>query len=184
VIHHEAGVVWIEAKDESADLFVNGRACHRMALRGGDVITVNNLEMTLRCRSEEPETNPDDISEMSAEELCDRILEEQSEVESYEAGRLLGCQNLMLAIQAVRGLQPDLSADIEQDEDCEKLLAQIRDMSDVVNGQTLKLDDCEAELVAATALLHETHDRVSQQIENLMEQFRDLPLPGEMRASA
>lgn len=193
VIHSESGIIWIEADGETAELFVNGRRCRRMALREGDLINAAGLEMTLRFRNsltaDEQTSEIKDLTQMSAEELCDRIVEEQAEVDAFESARQQGWQNLMSAIKALQVSDPpasDLPAPEfdEPTEACERLMDQIREMSEMMNGRSLELDESEAELVAATALLHETQDRISVQIEELFEQFSDLPHPVELRASA
>ena len=73
---------------------------------------------------------------------------------------------------------------VDFSDDCERLLVQIREMSDMMNGRTQQLDDCEDELLAATALLQETQDRVSAQIEELLDQIGESSIPNELRASA
>lgn len=198
VIHRQAGVTWIESQ-EDASLSVNGRSRCRMALRDGDVLDLNGLELIVRFRAaDDVEATPrglqDDLSLLSAEELCDRILSEQTMVDELSEGQRAGWSGLLTAIKAVREAEPPtvtlpltIEAAVEaggSSDNCERLLEQIRELSEMVNGRSQELDDCESELVAATALLEEAQERVSQQIEELLEQ---LPTPSgemELRASA
>ena len=195
VIHCEDGVVWIEADADADDLLINGRSCRRMALREQDVINACGLEMTLQVPDSETSekgvsSDVGDVTQMSAEQLCDRIMEERAEVAKLESTRLEGWHNLMTAIKSVHEsdeAQVNLPAPAEPEESseaCERLLDQIREMSEMVNGRSLELDDCESELLAATALLHETQDRITRQIEELLDQISDCPFTNTLRASA
>ncbi len=195
VIRAEAGVVWIEADDETVDLTVNWRTCRRMALRDGDVISVAGHDITVHNRSthsfaDDAARLAEDIAQLTAEELCDRVLSEQSAVDEFESSRLRGWQKLMSAIRDVAATDQaladplDNSPAVEFSDDCDRLLDQIREMSEMMNGRTLQLDDCETELLAATALLQETQDQVSAQIEDLLDQIGESSIPHELRASA
>jgi hypothetical protein len=194
VIRNEAGAVWIEAEQDS-DLSVNWRNCRRMALRDGDVISVAGMDITIRQSAiqligDNATKLSEDVSQMSAEELCDQILSEQTEVDAFESKRLQGWQELIAAMK--RAMAGDQSQNdslntapaIAFSDDCERLLDQIREMSDLMNGRNQELDACEGELVAATALLQETHDRVSRQIEELLNQIGDVSTANTLRASA
>ena len=197
VVHQQAGVTWIEAIDE-ASLIINGHPRRRMSLRDGDVLELNGQEFTVRLRTVEAGEMPvglsEDLSLLSAEELCDRILSEQTMVDEFVESQRTGWNGLMAAIEAVHEAdQPtatlplEVEQVVETDEpkdDCERLLVQIRELSEMVNGRTQELDDCENELIAATALLEETQERVSQQIEGLLEQLQTPVVETELRASA
>jgi hypothetical protein len=192
-IRSEAGVVWIEADVDCTDLLVNWRTCRRMALRDGDVISAGGEDITVhtvpaRTIAQDAATLAENISHLTADELCDRILSEQAEVDEFEANRLHGWKKLMTAMkQAMADDSSDVAALEEKLEapaqDCERLLGQIREMSDMMESRSQELDVCESDLLAATALLQETQDRVSRQIEDLLDQIAT-PAPAEMRASA
>jgi len=197
VIHRQSGVTWIESQDD-ASLIVNGYARRRIALRDGDVLELNGLELIVRLRAaDELDATPrgleDDLSLLSAEELCDHILAEQAMVEEFSEGQRAGWNGLLAAIEAVHEAeQPTISLPIEVEQaveatspdSCERLLEQIRELSEMVNGRSQELDDCESELVAATVLLEEAQERVSQQIDGLLEQLHTPPNEVELRASA
>jgi len=194
VIHHEAGVVWIEADQETADLLVNWRTCRRMALRDGDVISAAGEDITfrhspVRTMEEDAGRIVGEITQLTAEELCDRILVEQTAVDEFDVQRLDGWQKLMSAIRdvAVEIPQGDVQnpvPTIEISDECERLLAQIREMSEVIEGRSRDLEQCESGLMAASALMQEAQDRVSQQIEELLNQMSSATESTELRASA
>ena len=198
VIHRQSGVTWIESQ-EDASLIVNGHPRCRMALRDGDVLELNGLELIVRFRAiDDAEQTPhglaEDLSLLSAEELCDRILAEQALVDEFAAGQREGWNGLLTAIEAAgETAQPTITLPLEGEraaeasdapDNCERLLEQIRELSEMVNGRSQELDDCESELVAATALLEEAQERVSQQIEGLLEQLQTPAAETELRASA
>lgn len=192
VVHSEDGVLWIELDDPSAELLVNWRLCRRMALRDGDVISIAGVDITVRHQSrtmeEEAARLVGDLTRLTADELCDRIMSEQVAVEEFETGRLRGWQKLMAAIKEVTESDTlpaePVEVTTETSDDCERLLDQIREMSEMMNGRTQELDLCESELVAATSLLQETQDRVSRQIEELLGQIGDASSESELRVSA
>jgi hypothetical protein len=198
VIRRQAGVTWIETADD-ASLLINGRSCRRMALRDGDVLEMNGIELTVRFRTvaadeEIPLGFEDDPSLLSAEELCDRIVAEQTAVDEFEKGCRQGWNSLMAAIEATCEAEaPTVTLPLDAEplveaptapDDCDRLLAQIHELSEMMNGRTRELDDCENELVAAAALLQEAQDKVSQQIEGLLDQINLAPQETELRASA
>lgn len=195
VIHTEAGATWIEIHDEAAELNVNWRRCRRMALRDGDVISVAGMDITVRtafsfAANGDVSTLVEDMTQLTAEELCDRILTEQSAVNEFEAGRLQGVQKLMDAMKEAIAAEPMMAemlnstAAVEFSDECQKLLDQIHEMSEMMHGRTQELDLCESELAAATSLLEETQDRVSRQIETLLDQIGEGQEQTELRASA
>ncbi len=197
VIHRQSGVTWIESQDD-ASLIVNGQPRCRMALRDGDVLELNGLELIVRFRSidaaDEPHGLEEDLSLWSAEELCDRILAEQAMIDEFSEGRRAGWSGLLAAIEAECETEQSavtLPIDTEQavepvvaPDNCGRLLEQIRELSEMVNGRSQELDDCESELVAAAALLEEAQGRVSHQIEGLHEQLQTPAAEMELRASA
>lgn len=194
IIRVEAGVAWIEADDTVTDLMVNWKNCRRMALRNDDVILVPGQEFTVREQStiamEGDVALAEQITDLSAEELCDRILSEQSAVDEFESSRFDGVKKLMAAIKQVAEADHsathilDTAPAVEFSDDCERLLEQIREMSEMMTGRTQELDQCEGELIAATSLLQETQERVSRQIEELLDQIADVSPATELRASA
>lgn len=197
IIRRQADVTWIEAVDE-ATLIVNGRPRRRIALREGDVLELSGFTFTVRFGwpVEDAETTSliEDLTMMTAEELCDRIATEQAMVDEFTAEQHAGLKNLVAAISATHELErpsdvlpmeavPSHRA-VASADDCERLLSQIRELSELVNGRTEELDDCESELVAAAALLEEAQERVTHQIEGLLDQLQVPIIEAELRASA
>lgn len=197
VIRHQADVTWIEAVD-GANLFVNGQPHRRRTLREGDVLELNGSMFAVRFGSpmDSMETTGlvEDLALMTAEELCDRIAAEQALVDEFSADQRTGLQSLVAAIHAAQEAEHPsvlLPMDILRSssaatsiDDCERLFDQIRELSELMNGRTEELDDCESELIAATALLEEAQERVSQQIEGLLDQLQTPAVEMELRASA
>jgi hypothetical protein len=195
-IHCEDGVTWIEVEDESASLLVNGCPCRRMALRDGDTLSLNEWQGVVRFLPRETSSAmadrlADDLAQLSAEELCDRILSERAAVEEFELGRRQGWQNLMAAVEAAREdeLPSCVTMSVEAKEEpsadeCERLLEQIRELTEMMSGRTQELDSCESDLTTAASLLQETQERVSRQIEELLDQIQVEPNPNALRASA
>jgi hypothetical protein len=115
-------------------------------------------------------------------------------VDEFEENQRTGWNGLMAAIEATHDAdQPTVTLPLAVDQvvetaapqdDCERLLVQIRELSEMMNGRSQELDDCESELVAATSLLEEAQERVSQQIEGLLEQLQTPVAETELRASA
>jgi predicted SprT family Zn-dependent metalloprotease len=193
VIRMEAGIVWIEVDQAAEELNVNWRACRRMALRDGDVISVPGQDITVHHQpltvADLAAQSADQITQLTAEELCDQILSEQAAVDEFESAQRTGWRKLMAAIRQVATTEQiagesDSAPAIEFSDDCERVLEQIREVSQMMNGRTQVLDLCESELVTATALLQESQDRVSRQIEDLLDQIGDASMVNELRASA
>lgn len=195
ILFSDAGVLWVEADDLITDLEVNDHPCQRMALRDGDTVCVDGEDFTVRLPDshsmlDEAALLASDLTQLTAEELCDRILSEQTMVDEFETGRRQGWQNLMSAMHevALDSVEPGvelhpLVRDQDPNGECERLLEQIHEISATMTGRTQELDVCESELEAATSLLQETQERVSQQIQELLDQIGSVS-PRELRASA
>ncbi len=197
VIRRQADVTWIEAVD-GTNLFINGQLRRRTALREGDVLELNGSTFSVRFDSPtdsvETASLVEDLALLTAEELCDRIAAEQAMVDEFAADQQTGIQNLVAAIHAAHEAEqpsdllpmdaPRSSSAAASVDDCERLFDQIRELSELMNGRTEELDDCESELIAATALLEEAQERVSQQIEGLLDQLQTPAIEIELRVSA
>ena len=180
-------------------MLINGLARSRMALREGDVIDIHGLQLTARFRSrsdleDAAECAESELSLLSASELCDRIFAEQTMINDFEEGGRGAWKNLMAAMKAhqddsqTAGQLP-LSVESEflhgvQPENCERLFGQIRELSEMIDTHSRELGVCEAELVTAAALLEVAQGRVSQQIEELLEQLPTQSRAIDLRASA
>jgi hypothetical protein len=197
IIRQQDGVSWIEAVD-GASLVVNGRSRRRMALREGDVLEVSGHTFNVRfdhldagCDSA---SLVEDLTLLTAEELCDRIAAEQNMVNEFSQDQFSGWEKLLAAVHATHeeehptdvlpmALPQSLSA-VATTADCERLFVQIRELSDLMDGHTDELDHCENELIAATSLLEEAQERVSHQIEELLDQLQAPVVEHELRVSA
>lgn len=104
-MHCDGGVLWIEASDPASTIEVNGRAYPRLALRDGDQVHVGGHDLAVQIGhrgdlARERGTFTDDLSELSADELCDLILAEQEEIEQDDARRRDGWRKLLSALDA------------------------------------------------------------------------------------
>lgn len=114
--HRQAGVLWVEAADDATAIRVNDRECRRLALRDRDRITIANFEIVVHIGNAYdlaepvPAWQPQDLSAFSAAELCDLIMEEQSRIDTFEAGQLDGWGQLIDAVAATSAAISDEAA--------------------------------------------------------------------------
>lgn len=104
-LHRQGDVLWIEAADDATSLVINGQHVRRLALRHGDRLEVGPYEITFVLKDEVTElpgrqVTDADLAQLSADELCDRILAEQEHLDAYEQGQLGGWKSLLLAVEA------------------------------------------------------------------------------------
>jgi hypothetical protein len=196
LIHLQRGAIWIETADDQTALMVNDRRCRRMALRDGDRLTIGPREFSIALRTkvasmlEHPVVH-EDLTLLSAEELCDRIVSEQSMVNEFADAQRAGWEALLDAIQAVSEVPllhekiTELSAPMEVDlVDYDALLGQIQELNETIADRTRELNEVEAEVLASTSILEESQQRVSQRLDEIIEQLNESESPNELRASA
>ena len=121
VITVQDSEVWLERVAESPELLVNSRACASCELRSGDRITVGGFSLTLHDRREEQVTEnlmakvdiagllaedevysegeAEDLSQITASELADRLERDELLVEEFEQRREQGAAALLQEIQ-------------------------------------------------------------------------------------
>lgn len=115
----DGGVLRIEAAGPETLLEINGRRVSRLALRDGDRITVGGFTLSIEIGQRQPlevedrHALKDDYSHLSASELCDLILSEQSEIEEFETRREGGLRRLVSAIESswLEGIEEDAAED-------------------------------------------------------------------------
>jgi hypothetical protein len=200
VIHTQCGAVWIEIADETASLQVNDHPCRRMALRHGDRLTIGsiNLAIDLGLPSEQLrdesfiEKKPkEDLQSLTAEELCDRIVTEQAMVQELSEGENSGWEALLHAIKAVR-IEPTLNevaddATLPLQEEIvsyDALFGQIQELHETIVDRSRDLDLKEAEVLASTSIIEQSQQRVTQRIDEILDQLNKSEGPTEFRASA
>jgi hypothetical protein len=202
ILHVQGQVVWIEAADDDALISLGGEVFRRRALRDGDLLTFGRTEVTihigdaalrsLRQQSKTPRMD-DDVSLLSAEELCDRIEREEKLVDEFDRRRRFGWQALMAAVRealndeaGVPAAQPPSPAiaPLVNDDALEDLVAQVRDLSETLDERTKTLTAQEAQLIESSSQLCEAQLRVSRQLEQLLERLSRDDDRGELRVSA
>jgi len=113
VIHMQSGAIWIEVAADNLTLTVNDRPYRRMALRHEDRLKIGSTEFEFQLKSE-PVSNvsgsalDEDLSLLTAEELCDRILSEQSMVDEFIEGQRSGWEALLRAIKSAHEEFPSI----------------------------------------------------------------------------
>lgn len=181
-IHLQGEVLWIEGLDEGW-IMVNGQPCRRWALRENDLIQIGGC--TLRVRINPPDELqqlpdfPEDLSELSALELCERVEAEQARVQAFEEKRLAGWEALLQQIEEV--LRHEVPQSAEHEARLERALQQLHQLSDTLSEQAQFLAQREAAFAeSASATLQEIQERIHNQLDRLLQQFQD----GSLRASA
>ncbi len=189
-------VIWIEAVDDSAFILVNGEAFRRRALRDGDRLTFGRIEAAIHIgeasvraarQTARARQQLEDLSLLSAEELCDRIELEDTRVQDVGRRRRLGWQALMSAVEDMieTGIEPIMPAVSASDDRFDKLVAQVQDLSATLEARTKSLAAQEAHLMESSAQLAEVQLRVSRQLDQLLDRLaNDDDQPGELRVSA
>ena len=200
LIHNQRGAIWIEAADESAILLVNDHPCRRMALRHGDRLKIGSSELVVDFgiqsdRSVDHNMSDDhtfeDIYSLTAEELCDRIATEQAMVQELSDEERSGWEALLHAIEAVR-VEPGLGEMVEggtlpmQEElvSYDALFEQIQELHETIVDRSRELDQKEAEVLASTSIIEESQQRVTQRLDEIIDQLNKSDGSTEFRASA
>lgn len=182
-LHLQEGAVWIEALDEEVAIEINGKSLRRLALRAGDVLQVGPAEITVRfgapAAAATVEFAADDLSRLSAAELCDRIEAEEAELAAFERRRLLGWEALLSAVEGVLSKQR-LHATHDADPRFETVLQQLQAMSAALDARTRELAAQEVQFVESAAELKDVQERLSRKLDQLLQQAGE----NELRASA
>lgn len=201
IIHGQSGAHWIEAAHDDALIQINQHSCRRMALRDGDQIQIGSVTLLVKLQSraaliakQERVTVDEDLSLLSAEELCDRIIAEQSMVTEYEEGRQAGWDALFKAIEAAR---EEILDDEKIDESLgkveekpqldqlqiEELLKQIQELNQSITNRHQDLTEREREILESAKLLDQQMD-IADRLEDVLDQLNNNDPPNGLRASA
>ena len=211
IIHIQAGAIWIEACSDDATLLVNDRLARRMSLRHEDHLKIGQTDFKVLLKPEaiaavERATSNEDLTLLTAEELCDRILSEQSMVSEFVDGQRAGWENLLLAIETAHDqpTQSELSqlasidtesapaefleasavASIDEQVTLNALLQQIQELNEAIHDRTRELTEQEKDVLESTDLLEDTHHRVTERLDDLLDQLSRNEPPSDLRASA
>lgn len=183
-LHLQGQAIWIEAADDNDAVVVNGTRCRRMALRDGDQIACGTTQIVVHIG-----TNADaialtpvtpqvaeDLSLLSASELCDRIAQEEVAVAAYERRQLAGWRSLLQTVEATL-LDDQQSARHPR---VESAIAELRSLSELIAARTQQLAAHEAQFVEATTDLEDAQHSIARRIEQLLQGFGE----HDLRASA
>ena len=203
IIHVQNGAVWIEAADESTRITINGRPYRRMALRHDDRLKLGNEEFRILMNAEPiaqtgSVTLKEDLSLLTAEELCDRILAEQTMVSDFVSGQRSGWDALLRAIEeanaddiitdeATEFPQAEIESEVAPEAEqiaLSNLLEQIQELNEAITDKTKELSDREKEVLETTSILEESQQQVTQRIDELLQQLNRNEPPSDLRASA
>jgi hypothetical protein len=202
IIHNQNGAMWIEAADfdDTSKLIINDRPRRRMSLRQGDRIDVGAtvFRVELGSLSQEklelpplPGEASEDLTSLTAEELCDRIQTEHSMIEEFTEGQKSGWEALLNAIEAVHEepvspeIEKSLRIPLVEDQGVyNTLLGEIQQLQNVFEDRSKHLDDQENEIAASSSILEESQQRVSQQLDELLDRLSNNESTNEFRASA
>lgn len=196
VIHVQSGATWIEAADDTILLTVNDTSHRRMSLRHHDRLKIGTSEFQIVMQPElvdvsEEAPMTEDLALLTAEELCDRILAEQSMVTEFAEGQRSGWEALLKAIEAANDepvaeeLGDDLFTPIEEQQvTLDTLLGQIQELNESVSERTRELEVREIEVIQKTTILEESQQQVTKRIDEILDQLNQTDPPGELRASA
>jgi hypothetical protein len=180
-IHQQDRVVWVECPDEGQTIEVNGRPVHRLALRHGDRLTFHNVEVTLDLHPAETATHhsvEEDLSQLTAAELCDRIEAEQAMINDFERRQSLGWEALLVALEGI--LTNDHSEVPVASPRLESVVEQLHELSTILADHTEVLAEQEQRLLGSTTELQQQQDRMARRLEHLIDQLGD----ERLRASA
>ncbi len=181
-IHLQQGAVWIEAVDALA-IEMNGRAVPRLSLRSGDVLHIGPLTVTIRMGNDALEmdrSSPsawEDLSELSALELCERIESEELQIAEDERRRFQGIESLLSALENVLRTDP---SQIDHDPRTENVVSQLHELSEALAERTRQLQEQEQQFLASASEIKHSQDDMTRRMEELLQHLDN----GDLRASA
>lgn len=181
-IHLQHGAVWIEAVDAPA-IEMNGRAVPRLSLRSGDVFLIGPLTITIYLGTDAPglDLPPvetwEDLSSLSAFELCERIESEEQQIADDERRRMLGIESLLSALEGVLRTDQSLPA---HDPRTENVVTQLHELSEALAERTRQLQEQEQQFLTSATEIRQSQDDMTRRMEELLHQLDT----GELRASA
>ncbi len=181
-IHLQDGAVWIEAVD-APTIEINGRSVPRLALRTGDVLQIGAMTITIRMGADAltpPRASADvweDLSALSALELCERIESEELAIADDERRRFQGIESLLSALENV--LRTDQSL-VAHDPRTENVVTQLHELSEALAERTRQLQEQEQQFLASASEIKQSQDDMTRRMEELLHHLDT----GDLRASA
>lgn len=205
VIHIQGGAIWIEAAENNTLLNVNGRQCRRLALRQGDHFHVAQILFTVdlsHLKDECVDTSDpdlrgpledaiDDLGILSAEDLCDRIVSEQTMIRELSEEASTGWTALLHALEAVHedpirreSVETPTIADVEEQIHFNHLIVQIDQIQETIAEHSKESNNREAIISATSTLLDASQQRATQRLDEMIEHMDTPESLIEFRASA
>ena len=166
----------IDALMDKPQLVVNGAPRREADLRDGDVFSIGRFEFAVHVPqpvesdSVEPATTDEDveaeaeeIDELTAGELVERIEREQSLVEKYHDARYAGARALLqaasLKTSALNASSDEMSP--------EQLLAELRQLSVELDRRASNWPNVRPPVTSAATQLLKVHDRMAANVDTL-----------------
>ena len=200
VIHQQQGAIWVEAASDEQILMVNQQRCRRMTLRHTDQLQIGSVVLTIKLEIVAAAdflypthvSEGDGLASLSAAELCEQILLEQSRITELSQSESRGWEGLLSAIESVHQ-ERLVSADNKQASAVswvphsvsnEALAQQIHEIQASLAERTKELSQLTTETMFASAQLHESQQRALQRLNEILDQLTNIEEPHRFRASA
>lgn len=181
-IHLDNGVIWIEAID-APSVEVNGKLVPRLTLRSGDTLRFGSVPATVRMGADAMNIGSttdaawEDLSHLSAVELCERIEAEEAAVRDEERQRWQGVESLLVALEQMLRTDRELVTDEAR---TEEITQQLHALSEALAIRTQQLADQEQQFLNTAHEIKHSQDEMTRRMEVLIQQLDT----GELRASA
>jgi hypothetical protein len=179
-IHIQDGAIWIEAVDAPA-VEINGRAVPRLTLRSGDALRIGSMSITVRMGIDAAwQASIDgweDLSQLSALELCERIEAEEAAIRDDERRRWEGVEALLVSLEEMLRTDTVLVAD---DPRTETIVQQLHELSEALATRTQQLAEQEQQFLDTASEIKQSQDEMSRRLEEMIHHLD----AGEFRASA
>lgn len=181
-IHMDNGVIWIAAVD-APSVEVNGKLVPRLTLRSGDTLRFGSVPATVRMGadavniSSTTEQDWEDLSHLSAVELCERIESEEAAVRDEERQRWQGVESLLVALEQMLRTDRELVSDEARSEE---IVQQLHALSEALAVRTQQLAEQEQHFLNTAQEIKHSQDEMTRRMEVLIQQLDT----NELRASA
>ncbi len=181
-IHVQEGAVWIEAVDAAA-VEINGKPVPRFALRSGDVLRLGTISVTIWMGTDAqtawqlPADGWEDLSQLSALELCERIEAEEAAIHDDERRHWQGIEALLVTLESLLRTDRELVVD---DQRTENVVQQLQALSEALATRTQQLADQEQQFLNTASEIKQSQEDMARRLESMIHQID----PGDLRASA
>lgn len=183
-IHRQSGVVWVEAADEDCPLRINEKNCQRLALRDGDLIQIGNWTLEVGI-NRQPDISTlsssvdEDLSQLTAEELCDRIIEEQTAVDEFERKELQSWKSLIEALESTL-IEARTQDHLDSGKRVDTAITELRQLAATLQSRADQLLANESDFLETTTELRVAQSAMIEKLDLILQQFDE----GDFRVSA